>query len=252
MSLLSIIANKVGISTSKGVRIEAKNLTKFDVTDEDRTRTVSINVLTIDATLEESHSSSVDITDFPIEDGSIISDHFILKPKELTIEGIITDTPINPLAQLTGLISVGAVAASAKLGVPIIGGVLGAGLGASIGGLLGVSKNRAKDAFHFLLELQEQRQLFDVVTGLKLYKNMCLTSLSVPRRTDTGQAIRFSASMREIKIVSSEIISIPEAVIKPFAAPSGTKKADLARQTKQAMTAQKDEKYTSILRRIFQ
>lgn len=251
MALLSLIANKVGYSTVKGVRIEAPNLSKFDITEEDRTRTVTMNVLTIDATIEETHTSTIDITDFPIEDGSVISDHFILRPKELSIEGIITNSPLTPYSQITGILSSGIVAASSKIGVPIIGGLLGAGLGASIGGLLATSSNRAKDAFHFLQQLQEQRQLFDVVTGIKVYKNMCLTSLTVPRRADTGQSIRFSATLREVNVVSSEIIKLPESIIHPSVASSATKKTDLGRQSKLSADPQKEVKYRSLLNRIF-
>jgi hypothetical protein len=239
MALLSILANKVGLGTAeKGVQFKATNMKSFDVVDEDRTRTVTLSVLKVDATIQETHVSSVDISEHPIEDGSNVDDHITIKPKEITINGIVTDTPFTSAAQIGGLITSGAVALGSKLGS--VGGLVGAGVGATIGGMIGLSQNRAKDGFAFLQELQDQKQIFDVVTGLKLYKNMVLVNLSIPRTNQTGKAINFTATMKSINVVAAEVINIPEAAIKSDVSASATAKQNLGRSTKKALSETKD------------
>ena len=41
--------------------------------------------------LKESHNASSTITEFPLEDGSTISDHTIIKPKTLTVDSGVMD-----------------------------------------------------------------------------------------------------------------------------------------------------------------
>lgn len=43
-----------------------------------------------------------------------------------------------------------------------------------------------------------------MITGIKVYENMILTSLSVDRTATTGKSIHFSADMEEIRIVKSQ------------------------------------------------
>lgn len=249
MALLSLIQTKLGLGAEKGTRIEALNMTKFDIAEEDRTRTVTMNVLQIDATLSETHDSDVDIATHAVEEGVDISDHIRIKPVSLTIDGIVTDTPFTIQAQIAGVLSSGAVALTSKLGAftGLAGGVI---TGAAIGKALGLSSNRAKDAYHFLRELQLQRQTFNVVTGLKLYRNMVLESLSVPREVSTGKAIRFTARMREIKIVSMELVKIPEAIIDSVSGHSASSHKNLGRKTKTAPDEIKQKRAKTLAARI--
>ena len=52
--------------------------------------------------LKENHNASSTITEFPLEDGSTISDHTIIKPKELTIDSGVMDedTPADTYSSL--------------------------------------------------------------------------------------------------------------------------------------------------------
>jgi len=56
-----------------------------------------IGFLKLDASLKESHNRTARVTENEIEDGSVISDHVKLDPKTLTMEGVISDTPISIL-----------------------------------------------------------------------------------------------------------------------------------------------------------
>ena len=53
-----------------------------------------IGLLTVDVTIEESHEMSAQVTDWPVEGGSLISDHVRLQPRSLIISGFVSGTPL--------------------------------------------------------------------------------------------------------------------------------------------------------------
>jgi hypothetical protein len=59
----------------------------------------------LDATVKESFSAPSEVTQHPVEEGPDISDHIILRPQKLTIEGIITETPFSLRSQAAGIAS---------------------------------------------------------------------------------------------------------------------------------------------------
>jgi hypothetical protein len=140
--------------------------------------------IVVDATVSEEHVSNCETTDNPVEDGSDVTDHVHIKPIELTIDGVISDSP---------------------LGFAVVGNIQN--FARSITNLFGKKTPRSIEAFNSLLDLQKSRTPFTVLTGLRRYENMILTELSVPRTSQTGAAIHFSAKMKQIRIVSSKTIS---------------------------------------------
>lgn len=134
-----------------------------------------IGLITLDVTIEETHDRRAEPTDFPIEGGSSISDHVRLQPNKLTVSGFITDTPLllNDL------------------------GLQGVGLG----------RARAATAFQLLESMFEARLPFTVVSQLRVYQNMVIESLSVPKTRES--ALRFRVTMQELKLVSGQNVLIP-------------------------------------------
>lgn len=51
--------------------------------------------LTIEATLSEQHNMSATVSKFPVEGGSIVSDHIVNDPEKVTLEGFISNTPMG-------------------------------------------------------------------------------------------------------------------------------------------------------------
>lgn len=125
-----------------------------------------IGTVEIDASLNENHRYSAELTENPVEDGTPFTDHVVLKPVVLEMDGRVSDASQSLLA------------------------IRGPG--------------RAADAFKALVILQQSRQSFNVVTGLNVYKNMMFEELSVPRTALDGRSIRFSATLREILVVGDE------------------------------------------------
>lgn len=117
----------------------------------------------LDATLNEDHNYISRVTQFPIESGEIISDHIINEPETLSLSGIVSDSPLLFLS----------------------------------------SFNRSTDAFNRLVRIHELKERITVVTGIKVYENMVMTSLSVPRNAESGQSLAFSMEFQKILLDST-------------------------------------------------
>lgn len=133
-----------------------------------------IDTIELDALISEDHKYSSKVTDYPVEDGTIISDHIVNEPVKLMIQGIVSDTPINIFAQF----------------------------------------NRSIDAFNELVRIHNERLVVTVVSGIKTYQNMAITSLDVPRNLKTGQSLTFNIELQQIKFERNVNVDLEESA--PF------------------------------------
>lgn len=135
----------------------------------------SMGGLAFDAVFEETHESTLEVTDNPVETGVVVSDHAYMKPGKITLSAGVSDTPL-------------AVATTDTF--------------ASDAG-------RAKRAYELLVELQTKAEPFEVQTGLKLYKNMICTGVRTSQDKDTAGALVFTADIREVLIVYTQVVKYP-------------------------------------------
>jgi hypothetical protein len=170
------------------------------------TSKTQIGAITLDAAITDTHEFSAEVTNHPLETGSSITDHVFLNPDRLTIEGEVTNSPVQ-----------------------IFGGILS-------GGFSGLSDRRV-EAFEELIALNKARAPITVVTGLAVYKNMVLNNLKVPRDTNTGQRLLFTAEFQRVTFVETKNVEISQdKTSKPDQAAS---KQDAGSQTtKDATTTQ--------------
>lgn len=134
-------------------------------------RVVIDGEIELDCSVSERHSARVEVTRHPIEDGAQPSDHARELPDVLTIDGILSNAPLGPRR--------------------ISRGVRGAG-----------APGYAQEAFGRLMKLKRDRRLVVVVTAHRAYERMMLTALDVPRDARVGDAIRFSATFEEVRVVT--------------------------------------------------
>lgn len=123
----------------------------------------AISSVVLDAVLTEDHQYNARVTNYPIEDGRIISDHIINEPETVQITGVVSDTPLSFFAPF----------------------------------------NNSINAFNTLVQIYNRRERITVVTGIKVYTDMVITSLQVPRNVDTGQSLTFTIDLQKIFIDSS-------------------------------------------------
>lgn len=114
--------------------------------------------VTFDTVTLEEHRYASRVTHYPVEFGTIISDHIIKEPDVVSISGIISDTPLSIFATF----------------------------------------NRSVAAFNQLVELQSRRTPITLVTGIKVYTNMAIILLDVPRNMKTGQTLTFNMEFQKI------------------------------------------------------
>jgi uncharacterized protein YcfJ len=196
-----------------------------------------LSLMELDASLQENHEASATPTENEVEDGAKISDHITLSPLSLSIEGVVSENPISLISSAIGAVAGligkqvgknnGAVAgAAATVGVATVGGLVS---GAFSGG--GPKSRKKEDVFTYLLELRDRRQPFTVVTGLKEYDNMVITQVSVPRNSQTGEVLRFSVQLKQIKIIKTSLIEIAIEAAKAGAAKAQNVGKQAAKQT---------------------
>lgn len=145
-----------------------------------------IGTLELDAAVSETHQQEVDVTEHPVERGSPVSDHLRPKPIQITIEGVISDTPLAG-TEFAGLSSVASI----------------------ITGAAPSRRNsRSESALAALQDLVDKQELITIVTGLRSYEDMAITSVTVPRSPSNGASLRFSIQARQVRQVSLQTVSV--------------------------------------------
>lgn len=132
-------------------------------------RNAEIGSITVDAAVSERHKSGSKVTRHPIEAGAAITDHVQPMPDELTLEGVVSDTPTDFLAFLGG-------------------------------------GDRSSTAYKGLLDIIAKRTPIKIVTTLRTYENMVLEGLEVPRDAKKGNIVHFTVSATQIRIVESQLV----------------------------------------------
>jgi len=143
-----------------------------------------VGVVTFDASVSEQHGKSADVTEFPVEDGGTISDHIILRPDTLQINGIVTDHPLVFLASLNAP--------------------------SPLDGDLTSVNERAKLAYAELERIMAEGEAVDVVTSFKEYTSMVIESLEVTRDAGRGNVMDATIRLKQIQKATLETVEIPE------------------------------------------
>ena len=138
-----------------------------DVIFIDATKTSVIELTKVDLIHSEEHALKYKATNFPVEDGSNVSDNVTKEPEELTLRGI---------------------TANASL------------LGSFLSGEGTLS--RVHDAWQQIKQLADNKQQVTVVTIVHTYNNMTITSASIPTLDkNTGQNLIFALILQETPVV---------------------------------------------------
>jgi len=144
-----------------------------------------IDALVLDASVREEHLAEVEVTDHPVEQGAAVSDHARPKPEEITIEGVVSNTPLNHFQTLRAESRDG-YTWQTSAAVNSVRGMPGA----------------AESAYQQLRDLRDKPRLITVVTALRTYDDMVMTSLKVPRDGQTGDVFKFEAKFKHVRVVT--------------------------------------------------
>lgn len=173
-----------------------------------------IRTVIFDAATRVSPEHPATPTEHPIEEGANTSDHVRAELDSLTVEFVVSNTPINDLA-LTQADGARATLVTVDIPTPI--DLPGPPLIPSIPVTSGVSVfgfdrefDRVRTVYELLIELRDSGQRIDVITSRREYEGMVITGLSPTFDAQNGEALIGVLSFRQIRVVSSEIVSVPD------------------------------------------
>lgn len=186
--------------------------------------------LDFDATLLEDFSRSAEVTQFPVENGAVLSDHYQPQPRAITLEVQVSDTPTAPRNLLDGKESainepLGTVRPK-HLELPVnkapVTGVTGTRI--ITGNASRVQRQRTAsvlqfdgevyrtvDVFLALDDLMSAGQLVDVLLFREVeYKNMVVTNIRTPRDAQSGSTLTFTIDLLQIIFANTETGADPQ------------------------------------------
>ena len=159
---------------------------------------VMINNYLIDVSVKEDHSFTADVTDYPVESGGSLSDNIRPKPITVTIEGIVSNSPL------------GEITTSRR----------------TFAGPLATGQASTAEAYALLLAVWNGREPVTIRTSLGTFERMALTSLSIPKSKESGDALHFTAAFQQITLVTNAEYRVATRT----SIPNGGKKRDRGSQ----------------------
>lgn len=123
--------------------------------------------------IEESHSDELTITNHPVERGAAITDHAFKNPSEVTVH-------------------------------------YGFGQSGTFLNFNGAGGDPSS-VYQQLLDVQSSRVPFDLITGKRSYQNMLISALSVTTDGQSENVLLVTATMREIIIVDTSVVTLAPA-----------------------------------------
>ena len=136
---------------------------------------VMIDDFLIDCSINESHTFESDVTEYPVESGSNITDNIRPKPVVIEMECLVSNTPIGIMKTFRDNISTGEN-----------------------------SVKPSEAAYEKLQAIRRRRKVVTIRTSLRTYENMALKSLNIPRSGKSGDDLRFTATFIQIETVENK------------------------------------------------
>lgn len=135
-------------------------------------QTRRIGLIVPSVVISEKHNDTLEITEHPVEVGAAISDHAYRRPSEVVMQ--VGFAGGGSLLDFLDTTSIG----------------LSAGLS-------------PKETYQELLDLQNSRVPFDVVTGKRIYTNMLIRALEVTTDRTSENVLSAVLTLREVIITST-------------------------------------------------
>lgn len=131
-----------------------------------------IGLIVPSVVISEKHNDTLEITEHPVEVGAAISDHAYRRPSEVIMQvGFAGGGSLLDFLDTTSI---------------------GLGIGLS-----------PKETYQELLDLQNSRVPFDVVTGKRIYTNMLIRALEVTTDRTSENVLSAVLTLREVIITST-------------------------------------------------
>jgi len=153
----------------------------------------------LDASMTESDESSAEVTEHPVETGSAIGDHVKPANDTITVEGVITNTPLIVSTQMGG-----ATLAPAALDLPGMGTVTVQRWSAPFDRV-----TECRTMLRALVKAGVPASLSRGTGTVWFDENLILTRFRVDRDGDTGESLNVSLDFKQLRVVSTSRVEVP-------------------------------------------
>ena len=181
-----------------------------DATEEGtRELTFTENTIQFDCVTSETHEGISELTEHAVETGAPISDHKRTKPRRLTIEALVTNTPID--APPPSGASAGASPVTAEVRTEDDAEQSEGGGQRSRAQVLVFSAafDRMTDVCNALDALRVGDTFVTITTRVRTYENMQIVSVTSPREAADGDSLRFTIEAIEVRIAETRTVDTP-------------------------------------------
>lgn len=131
-----------------------------------------IEQVTPDVRKSETERLQSDVTDYALEDGSIVSQHVIQHPREVVL--YFEETNAGKMVANVG------------------------------GAILGMAGSRPKTVYDQLIEIWEDKVQVEITTDQNIYKNMVMTSAPITQRAPYKGALQISCTFKQLSRAVSD------------------------------------------------
>src|SRR5690625_375098 len=190
-----------------------------------------------DALLEESTELQTDVTEFPIEDGSVGHDHAVVKPLRLTMTVGVSDNPFrvarakasdpvaDPLIGLGAGIGIGGVASRLPGSVAALAGMVVGGANAA-----GQAARYATTVLDNVRPWQRERTIIEVGSSEgATYQDRMITRTYQQTTKQNEQGLELVVEMQQLQIINQRGLVIVNPPINDPAATQAQPTVDLGR-----------------------
>lgn len=204
----------------------------------------SIGGVYVDAVLEETSELQTDVTEFPIEDGSVGHDHAVVRPLRLTMTIGVSDNPFRvaraKASEAAGALAGVGVGVGAGLGVGAAIGRL-SGRAAAVAGLLAGAANTSGQAASYstsVLEkiraLQRDCAIIDVVPAKGPIYQGCMITRTYQQTTKQNEGgLELVVELQQLQIINQQSTPLVNPPVGDTAATQAQPTVDLGRVTAQ-------------------
>ncbi len=186
-------------------------VTAFITRDRDNAgalATLGYDVLLFDSTIREAPAFQIAITENPVETGVSMADHAYAKPDTLTLEVIVSDTPLLGDSR----------------GTPAIQLAEADGLA-----FMGPNERRSVNAWVAIMAAAKSFTVFTVQIGLGSYPNMMIEQGSTEQTVDSAGIMRATLQLKQVTFAgTSKVVYPPRA---PKAANKAAPPVDAGKKT---------------------
>lgn len=155
--------------------------------------------LELDAAETYGHEHTAETTDRVIDAGATVTDHVRLNPDTMTLEGVVTNSPLRAMAPTRDR-----VVSTQSIKLPDGTGVSVARWDATF--------DRVRQTDELFQQLMESRALLKITTGLRVMENLILTRYAPKKDESTGNSLAVVLEVKHLRFATTQRATVTPVV----------------------------------------